>query len=212
MSAIPRLPVDGGHMHEPTILSPQKRQCPEQCQYLLTGAPQPQPKRQKTSHRTIKTQPPAEFWDNLSKIWLSGNALRELDRRTAQSVPSPPHPSQRIHRPLTRSVLAKYKGAQQPTQSAPAILSRYIPERLRDIKLFARHGGPDLSDLKGVCVVRHLQLPVLISLSLVSGTCPPSPIHNGLEPVYIPEKKSGFDIYCKNQIHKDCDHQEHRPL
>ena len=35
-----------------------------------------------------------EFWDNLSKVWLTPRALRELDRRNdAQPVPKPPAPA-----------------------------------------------------------------------------------------------------------------------
>ncbi|KAF2189960.1 hypothetical protein K469DRAFT_452169, partial [Zopfia rhizophila CBS 207.26] len=68
------------------------------------------------------SQPPPAFWDNLSKIWLTKRALRELDQRNTQAAPSPPRsPHRRARRP---------------------------PRILKDIRLFARHGGPNLSDLR----------------------------------------------------------------
>jgi hypothetical protein len=37
---------------------------------------------------------PPEFWDNLSKVWLTRRALRELDRRnSAQPAPRPAAPA-----------------------------------------------------------------------------------------------------------------------
>ncbi|KAK7428985.1 hypothetical protein QQZ08_004497 [Neonectria magnoliae] len=64
---------------------------------------------------------PPEFYDRLSKISLNRRALKELDRRTRtrRSHPSPP-----------------------VSPSAGTI-------RSRDLARFARHGGPDLRDLRG---------------------------------------------------------------
>ncbi|EED11587.1 hypothetical protein TSTA_107780 [Talaromyces stipitatus ATCC 10500] len=66
---------------------------------------------------------PAAFWDNLSKVWLTHNALRELDRRNTQ-VP-------------TKSL--------QPTRSSRPV----TPNEVKAIQRFARQGGPDLSELRG---------------------------------------------------------------
>ncbi|PQK09885.1 hypothetical protein BB8028_0002g02090 [Beauveria bassiana] len=68
-------------------------------------------------------QYPPEFWDRLSKVPLIHSAIAELDRRTC-TRPSRPPPSTGHIRHLT------------PT--APSELAR-----------FARHGGPDLRDLRG---------------------------------------------------------------
>ena len=61
----------------------------------------------------------AEFYDSLSKVWLTRRALKELDQRTRQRAPQRP-PS--------------------------------VPRRsdLKQIQRFAKHGGPDLRDLRGV--------------------------------------------------------------
>ncbi|KAI1746445.1 hypothetical protein F4782DRAFT_524470 [Xylaria castorea] len=64
---------------------------------------------------------PPEFWDRLSKIQLTRRALEELDRRT-KTKRSPPSP-----------------------RLAPACTTT-TP---RDLVRFARHGGPDLCDLRG---------------------------------------------------------------
>lgn len=62
---------------------------------------------------------PPEFYDKLSKIWLTPRALRELDRRNGSLTPKP-----------------------------TVRLGSRVPEPAR----FARGGGPDLSDLRGVCL------------------------------------------------------------
>jgi hypothetical protein len=110
------------------------------------------------------SQPPPAFWDNLSKTWLTKGALRELDRRNAQTIiKSPRSPYQR---PVTRTFLAEWKRNHQPTQSVddyhqPTQCADHFfrssgRRLLEDIKLFARNGGPDLSDLRGVRIVKDL--------------------------------------------------------
>jgi hypothetical protein len=97
---------------------------------------------------------PPEFWDDLSKIWLTKYALKELDRRNAKPLLQSLY--QQTYRPVTRYFLTRAKKLHKPTQSASDFLHSCAPETLKDIKLFARHGGPDLPDLKGVYVVRYL--------------------------------------------------------
>ncbi|KAF2835304.1 hypothetical protein M501DRAFT_908667, partial [Patellaria atrata CBS 101060] len=97
------------------------------------------------------SEPPTEFWDNLSKIWLTKRALRELGRRNIQAAPSPPHsphsPHQRACRPVTRNFVAEQKVIITVHYTAD-YLHRCKPRVLKDIKLFARHGGRDLSYLR----------------------------------------------------------------
>lgn len=113
---------------------------------------QPPPKRQKLYH-SIQSQPPPEFWDHLSRIWLTKHALREFDRRNDQYTLSISHLShQKSCRPLTRQYYAEPNRYYQPTHFAPKFLSVCSTKCLRDIKRFARHGGPDLSDLRNVCI------------------------------------------------------------
>ncbi|KAM3528473.1 hypothetical protein MY4038_005885 [Beauveria bassiana] len=79
-------------------------------------------------------QYPPEFWDRLSKVPLIHSAIAELDRRTC-TRPSCPPPSTGHIRHLT------------PT--APSELAR-----------FARHGGPDLRDLRGYSPATSNRHPV----------------------------------------------------
>jgi len=120
----------------------------------------PASKRQKRSYHLDESHPPPVFWDNLSKIWLTKDALRELDRRNAQIIIKSPRSPYR--RPVTRTFLTEWKRNHQLTQSADDYFRPLRSFRsfrwtlLKDIKLFARHGGPDLSDLRGVCIARYL--------------------------------------------------------
>ncbi|KAL9056689.1 MAG: hypothetical protein Q9162_002758 [Coniocarpon cinnabarinum] len=66
-----------------------------------------------------KQEPPTAFWDNLSRLWLTPQALREFDRRTRE-----------------------HTGQQQLPCGIEATC---VPS----LKRFARHGGPDLSFIRG---------------------------------------------------------------
>ena len=79
-------------------------------------------------HHSASNFPPA-FYDSLSKVWLTRRALRELDRRNQ----------------LTSSVCA-----QAPAPKPVRRLNR------KDLERFARHGGPELSNLRGVRLISHL--------------------------------------------------------
>ncbi len=88
---------------------------------------QPQLKKQKHSH---PSHPPPAFWDNLSKIPLTRRALRELDRRNSEEPP------------ISRSRF--YTRADRP------VTRRFAAETREAAEGAAQHGGPDLSDLRGV--------------------------------------------------------------
>jgi hypothetical protein len=142
--------INNRHMLEPQLSSSRKRQRPEPLQ--PNEASLPVSKKQKFSHPS-GSQPPAAFWDNLSKIWLTKRALRELDRRNAEAALSPYRlPHRRVHRPLTRNFLAESNRNCQTTRYTTDYLHHCEPRILKDIKLFARRGGPDLSDLRNVCI------------------------------------------------------------
>ena len=69
-----------------------------------------------------------EYWDSLSKLWLTRRALDELDRRTKAS-------------PVKRTVSRGLSLGDKPGQ----------PEKFsKQLKRFARYGGPDLRELRGV--------------------------------------------------------------
>jgi hypothetical protein len=170
---------DDCRMPEPQLSNPRKRQPSEQLPLSVNETSQPRSKKQKLTHPS-GSQLPVAFWDNLSKVWLTKRALRELDRRNTASSPRSPY--QRPHRFVTRRAYAELKKCHEPTQSAADFLYHCGPRCLKDIKLFARHGGPDLSYLKGVCIVKCLRVPHLTILSLVPRACQPSQSHNELEP------------------------------
>lgn len=142
--------VDTCHMLEPQLSNPRKRQCSKQRPPQLNGTSRPLSKKQKLSHSTSGSQPPAAFWDNLSKIWLTKRALRELHQRNIQSVARSPRRG--FHRPITRHALTEFKKSCWPIQPASDFLCECTAECLKDIKRLARHGGPDLLDLRGVYI------------------------------------------------------------
>ncbi|KAM3556124.1 hypothetical protein MY1884_005224 [Beauveria asiatica] len=72
---------------------------------------------------------PPKFWDNLSKVWLTRRALRELDRRND----------------------CRRNDAQPPATVSADLISASSPNLAR----FARRGGPDLSHLRGRPEPRH---------------------------------------------------------
>ena len=149
--------VEDYHMPEPQLSNPRKRQCPGQDPFQPNKTSQPLSKRQKLIHFTDGYQPPAAFWDNLSKLWLTRRALRELDRRNTQPASNPSRLSyQQPHRPVTRSAVVELQKNRHTIQSAPDFLCYCALSCLKDIKIFARHGGPDLADLRGVCVAKYL--------------------------------------------------------
>jgi len=119
-------------------------------------------KRQKLNHSIYEaqSQPPVAFWDNLSQLWLTKRALRELNRRNTQAAPSPPSSRQRSHRPLTRRTPAELK--KNPIQSASHFIDHCTAKCLKDIKRFTSHGGPDLSDLRSVRIAKYLLASELI--------------------------------------------------
>jgi hypothetical protein len=127
-------------------------------------------KRQKISHPSDLHPPPA-FWDNLSKVWLTGGVLREFDCRSFQATRSLSlSQQQQLRRPTTRGLLTAWKQKKEnwwPTQSAIDFIKGCTSNRLKDIKIFARHGGPDLSNLRGVRISRP-ELVLLLTRSITS--------------------------------------------
>ncbi|KAF7864527.1 hypothetical protein EAF04_006659 [Stromatinia cepivora] len=127
-------------MPKPNRSNPHKRLFSEQHSVPLQTSSQHLSKRQRPNTFTTSHPPPA-FWDNLSEIWFTRNALQELDRRNS----SPPLSA---HRPVTRKFVAELK-EEENLEPAVDFLARCSARRLKDIQLFARHGGPNLSDLRG---------------------------------------------------------------
>lgn len=91
----------------------------------------------------------AEFYDSLTKVWLTRRALKELDRRTSQ-VSSPQHPV-----------------------SSPQCV--YPESFVNKIQRFAKHGGPDLCDLRGVRPKCQSKFIISNGIFLVSSANIPQP-------------------------------------
>ena len=110
----------------------------------------PELRREKYNHQSTLTNAPLDppldpssatlsfhspkYWDTLSKIWLTKDALRELDRRNDLSDTDSFDLYQEVEISSTQEVLIDQK----------------------DLKRFARQGGPNNTDLVGVCTARYL--------------------------------------------------------
>jgi hypothetical protein len=104
----------------------------------------PQPARKRTRRRRQSQQETnTAYWDSLSKLWLTRRALDELNRRSGKKA-SPVRPG------TIRRLDLGYE----------ADLLKNPPKQL---KRFARHGGPDLRDLRGVSLALKMSKSLLIS-------------------------------------------------
>ncbi|KAL9127755.1 MAG: hypothetical protein Q9175_007672 [Cornicularia normoerica] len=133
-------------MSEAQCSNPRKRRNSERLTPQQNKTLQHVSKRRKRS----RSQPPPAFWDNLSKIDLTRRALKELDRRNTQAALNSRPLYPRSQRPITRRVLAELKKSSQPLTPAAKYFCHCGASGLKNIKQTARHGGPDLSDLRGL--------------------------------------------------------------
>ncbi|KAM4056822.1 hypothetical protein HRG_014817 [Hirsutella rhossiliensis] len=117
-----------GSSVRPTPPGRRKRRVPSCSGWDKNQPAQPSSKKQELQHPTF---PPARFWDNLSEIPLTRNALRELDQRNTKVFCGSAPPRNIPRRTLIRDAHLF------PGKSSPAYLKR-----------FARHGGPDLTGLR----------------------------------------------------------------
>ena len=93
-------------------------------------------------------QTPPAFWDNLSKVWLTKRALKEFDRRN--TVVESPSLCPKSHESLAHRTSPKPKRHSQTSQSTPYDFFHHATKNTNYIKQFARHGGPNLTDIRGV--------------------------------------------------------------
>ena len=96
---------------------------------IATNSPQPPWKRAKRPFQS-RQEANTAYWDSLSKLWLTRCALKELNRRNRQTV-SP------VRTGITR----------RPDRSGETAALENCSSQF---KCFARQGGPDLRDLRGV--------------------------------------------------------------
>ncbi|KAF3768372.1 hypothetical protein M406DRAFT_272867, partial [Cryphonectria parasitica EP155] len=94
--------------------------------------PDPVPSKKAKSRGAFRSPPnfPPEFYDNLSTIWLTSRAKRELDRRNEDHPPSK----------SASRLVGRHRSAKV------AALGRF---GVSELALFATDGGPDLGDLRG---------------------------------------------------------------
>ncbi|CRG92463.1 hypothetical protein PISL3812_09524 [Talaromyces islandicus] len=130
-------------MHMNPQIRSRKRQYPEQ--HPLQASPK---KKQKVDHPS-GSQLPAAFWDNLSEVWLTRNALRELDRRNQQSTPS---------------VLS------QAQPSIPLTLERFARQGGPDLSDLRGHPEPEMNSRRSKYRVQKPSLSVSRSASRGSST------------------------------------------
>ena len=123
--------------------NPRNRQRAEPIQLEKTS--HPTPKRQKLNRH--RSQAASAYWDNVSKVWLTKRALKELDRRTRQPRLNPHPVHQHARRPATRSCTAKLHCRTDYTVNP---VDNYDSRIAKKIRLYARQGGPDLSELRSV--------------------------------------------------------------
>ena len=136
------------HMPQSKFVNSRKRQrlqLPTPEQSLQTS---PQSKRQRVDSSSTGSQSESSFWDSLSKVWLTRRALKELDRRNAKC--------QRLREEPIQARTRKQKREQRNKNtrsclSAVERLHKSSPNSKKEIRRFARGGGPDLSDIVGVC-------------------------------------------------------------
>jgi len=145
---------ENGDCHMPEV-QPSKRQRLEQPRPQAGESSHALSKKQKLNNQARGSQgAPAEARDNSPPtIPLTEGALKGLHHENAQLDPHRQRYTQQPHLPVTRHAAAKWKESMDswvPTVPAPYLLYFSSAEDLRKVRLFARRGGPDLSDLKGV--------------------------------------------------------------
>ena len=123
-------------MSVPQAVPPRKRKraSPDACE--AENTPLISSKRQKIDESTRQARRAARglFWDTLNKVWLTSWALREFDRRNALQSRE-----QRCTSNLELSYKRLFIDISHPSAAS-----------LKNLKRFARRGGPSLEDLRGV--------------------------------------------------------------
>lgn len=93
--------------------------------------------------RKARLQQRTEWWDTLSKVWLTRRALRELDRRNRISR------RRRADRRTSSPSNVDKRGIRK-SRNRPADNQTEKQKLSNDVKRFARQGGPSLSELRNV--------------------------------------------------------------
>jgi hypothetical protein len=113
-------------------------------------------KKLKLDHASSNFCYPSHFFDNLSHIFLTKDALREFDRRNSRPCPKSHVQNRRL---VTRGYSALKRRRGKPDIETTLVL----PKPTNAHKLYARQGGPDLQDLRGVRCW-HLSLVIVANV------------------------------------------------
>ena len=134
------------NMYTPPVSTRRKRSLSDR---YSDEAPEPHPKKPKLCETPPRSASPLHYLHSLSKVWLTREALREFNRSTQQLRPPQIRPEGR--RPLTRGFRTELRSRLESTRTpASDFLQHCTSEGLRELKYFAKLGGPDLVDLRGV--------------------------------------------------------------
>lgn len=111
-------------------------------EHSTTATPDSPPKSAKGSRHSQRERTTA-YYNSLSKLWLTRRALQELDRRNKQRAS------------LVRPTVARDLGLGDESDQLENLSTR--------LKRFARHGGPDLRDLREVSLALEISRSMLTS-------------------------------------------------
>jgi len=127
--------------HQPLCGQKRRRGAIEE-EHSTTATP-PLPRKKALRHRQSQQETNTAYWDSLSKLWLTRRALDELDRRNRQRAS-----------PVRTTVARDLDLGDEPD---------LLKNLSKQLKRFARHGGPDLRDLGGVSLASKMSESLLIS-------------------------------------------------
>ena len=96
---------------------------------IATNSPQPPWERAKRPFQS-RQEANTAYWDSLSKLWLTRRALKELNRQNRQTAS-----------PVRTGIIRRPDRSGEPAA---------LEDCSSQLKRFARQGGPDLRDLRGV--------------------------------------------------------------
>ncbi len=157
---------------------PKRRQGAIEEELSTTAISHPPRKKLK---RHLQQETNTVYWNSLSRLWLTRRALDELDRRNRQRA-----------NPVRTTIARDLDLRQDPLKNLS-----------KQLKRFARHGGPDLRDLGGVSLpVRH---PIFADFASTVSRTVHTELHDtryAIEPVqfedYLETQKYLERLYCEN--------------
>lgn len=98
-------------------------------------------------------KPSSTFWDNLFKISLTCSALEKLKQRYTLFDQS--CVQLKVKQPHTQSTVCEFKQKSQLTVPVFEYLLKASQADVTQLKFFAKQGGSDLINLRGVCTIQY---------------------------------------------------------